>query len=183
MSKSGWDRKNWAGLAPNGIGQVKPNHYLEMAKVVWRNRDQLPFAWRILTRGVCDGCALGTTGIHDFTMDGVHLCMIRLDLMRLNTMPALDVKRLNNVGDLAQMSAADLRELGRLPYPMIRRKGDSGFTRISWDEAASFAGKRLAQTDPRRLAFYLTSRGLTNEAYYAAQKAARFLGTNNIDNL
>jgi len=36
--------------------------------------------------------------------------------------------------------------------------------------------------DPHRIAFYLTSRGLTNEAYYVAQKAARFLGTNNIDN-
>ena len=67
-----WNRSNWAGLAPNGVGQVKPNHYLEMAKVVWRNRDQLPFAWRILTRGVCDGCALGTAGVRDFTMDGVH---------------------------------------------------------------------------------------------------------------
>src|SRR5262249_43555937 len=84
-----WNRSNWAGLAPNGVGQVKPNHYLEMAKVVWRNRDQLPFAWRILTRGVCDGCALGTAGVRDFTMDGVHLCMVRLELMRLNTGPAL----------------------------------------------------------------------------------------------
>ncbi|HKB48227.1 MAG TPA: molybdopterin-dependent oxidoreductase, partial [Ktedonobacterales bacterium] len=33
-----------------------------------------------------------------------------------------------------------------------------------------------------RMAFYLTSRGLTNEVYYVAQKAARFLGTNNVDN-
>ena len=32
------------------------------------------------------------------------------------------------------------------------------------------------------MAFYLTSRGLTNETYYVAQKVARFLGTNNIDN-
>src|SRR4029079_3202625 len=29
---------------------------------------------------------------------------------------------------------------------------------------------------------YLTSRGITNEVYYAAQKAARFLGSNHIDN-
>ena len=32
------------------------------------------------------------------------------------------------------------------------------------------------------LAFYLTSRGITNEVYYAAQKAARFLGTHHVDN-
>src|SRR5215510_15954374 len=92
MAKSGWDKSSWVSLAPNGLGYVKPNHYLEIAKVVWRNRDELPFAWRILTRGVCDGCALGTTGLHDFTMDGVHLCMVRLELLRLNTMPALDIK-------------------------------------------------------------------------------------------
>ncbi|MBP6822418.1 MAG: formate dehydrogenase, partial [Acidobacteria bacterium] len=85
MSKTGWNKSNWVSLIPNGIGHVKPNHYLDMAKIVWRNRDQLPYAWRILTKGVCDGCALGTAGVHDFTMDGIHLCMVRLELMRLNT--------------------------------------------------------------------------------------------------
>src|ERR1044072_2469034 len=182
MSKSGWDRKSWAGLAPNGIGQVKPNHYLEMAKVVWKNKGELPFAWRILTRGVCDGCALGTSGVHDFTIEGIHLCMVRLDLMRLNTMPALDVKRLENAEALRQMNAAELRELGRLPFPMIRRRGERGFTRITWEEAIDTIAARLSITDPRRMAFYLTSRGLTNETYYVAQKAARFMGTNNVDN-
>ncbi|MGH9935120.1 MAG: FdhF/YdeP family oxidoreductase, partial [Blastocatellia bacterium] len=130
-----WNRSNWVSLAPNGVGHVKPNHYLEMAKVVWRNRDQLPFAWRILTQGVCDGCALGTSGIHDFTMDGVHLCMVRLELMRLNTGPALDVRRLEDADALARLPAAELRELGRLPYPMLRRRGEKGFARVAWDEA------------------------------------------------
>ena len=177
-----WNPKHWASLAPNGIGHVKPNHYLDMAKVVWRNRDQLPYAWRILSQGVCDGCALGTSGLHDFTMDGVHLCMVRLELLRLNTMPALDVRVLEAAEALAQMSAAALRELGRLPYPMLRRRGARGFTRITWDEALQLAADKAAATDPQRLAFYLTSRGLTNEAYYVTQKAARFLGTNNVDN-
>ncbi len=182
MPNSRWDRKNWVSLAPNGIGQVKPNHYVEIVKTIWRNRDELPFALRILTKGVCDGCALGTTGIHDFTMDGVHLCMARLDLMRLNTMPALDVKCLEDVNKLARLTAAELRELGRLPYPMIRRRGERGFTRASWDEAVDVISRHAARTDPLRMAFYLTSRGLTNETYYVAQKAARFLGTNNVDN-
>ena len=182
MARAKWDRSSWVSLVPNGLGQVKPNHYFEMARVAWRNRDQLPFAWRILTRGVCDGCALGTAGIHDFTMEGVHLCMVRLDLMRLNTMPALDVKRLADAKALAQMTAAELRELGRLPYPMVRRRGERGFTRVTWDEAADLIAAHVTKTDPHRLAFYLTSRGLTNETYYVAQKAARFLGTSNIDN-
>ncbi|MEK6284224.1 MAG: FdhF/YdeP family oxidoreductase [Acidobacteriota bacterium] len=182
MAKPKWNSKTWVSLMPNGIGQVKPNHYAEILKTVWRNRDELPFALRILTKGVCDGCALGTTGIHDFTMDGVHLCMIRLDLMRLNTMPALDVRSFEDAGKLARMSGAELRELGRLPYPMIRRRGEPSFTRVTWDEAISVIAARIDRTEPDRLAFYLTSRGLTNEAYYVAQKAARFLGTNNVDN-
>jgi molybdopterin-dependent oxidoreductase alpha subunit len=37
-------------------------------------------------------------------------------------------------------------------------------------------------TAPERIAFFLTSRGITNEVYYVAQKVARFLGTNNVDN-
>jgi molybdopterin-dependent oxidoreductase alpha subunit len=182
MSGKGWNSKTWVSLMPNGIGQVKPNHYAEIVKTIWRNRDELPFALRILTKGVCDGCALGTTGIHDFTMEGVHLCMIRLDLMRLNTMGALDVKHLTDARELARMSAAELRELGRLPYPMLRRRGEPGFTRATWDQATSVIAERVERIEPNRLAFYLTSRGLTNEVYYVAQKAARFLGTNNVDN-
>jgi molybdopterin-dependent oxidoreductase alpha subunit len=182
MPKKILDNDSWVSLSPNGIGFTKPNHYLEMAKVVWRNRDELPFAFRILTQGVCDGCALGTTGVHDFTLDGVHLCMVRLDLLRLNTMSALNVKHLENADKLGKKTAKELRELGRLPYPMIRRRGEQGFTRLSWDEAANVVAKHIQQTDPQRLAMYVTSRGLTNEAYYAAQKAARFLGTNNVDN-
>src|SRR6266480_2296332 len=82
MAKQGWNSRTWVSLIPNGIGQVKPNHYAEILKTIWRNRNEIPFALRILTSGVCDGCALGTTGVHDFTMDGIHLCMVRLDLMR-----------------------------------------------------------------------------------------------------
>src|SRR5215831_5719501 len=153
-----------------------------MARVAWKNRDQLPFAWRILSQGVCDGCALGTTGLRDFTMDGVHLCMVRLDLLRLNTAPALDMKMFGDAGRLSRLTAAELRELGRLPYPMVRHRGDKGFTRVTWEDALGLIAKRISQSDPARLAFYLTSRGLTNETYYVAQKAARFLGTNSVDN-
>lgn len=177
-----WDKTSWAGLAPNGIGQIKPNHYLEMAKTIWRNKDELPFAWRILTRGVCDGCALGTTGVRDFTMEGIHLCMVRLDLLRLNTMPALDHRILDDAAALTGLTAAEMRELGRLPYPMIRRRGHKGFERVSWQAAIETIAERVRRTSPDRIAFYLTSRGLTNETYYVAQKAARFLGTNNVDN-
>jgi len=177
-----WKPSLWAGIVPNGIGQIKPNHYLDMAKTVWRNRDQLPYAWRILSRGVCDGCALGTTGLKDFTMSGVHLCTVRLNLLRLNTMPAMDSSRLGDVKSLSRLTSGELRQLGRLPYPFVQTKGDDGFRRVSWDEALDLIATRIRATTPERLAFYLTSRGISNEVYYVAQKVARFLGTNNVDN-
>src|SRR5262249_15827091 len=108
----------WVSLIPNGVGQIKPNHYWDMLRVAWQNRDQPLFGWRILRDGVCDGCALGTTGLRDFTMKGVHLCMVRLNLLRLNTMPALDTHVLEDVSTLKQMKENELRALGRLPFPM-----------------------------------------------------------------
>src|SRR5436305_1948500 len=153
-----------------------------MAKVVWNNRDNLPYAWKVISRGVCDGCALGVAGLHDWTIDGVHLCMTRLNLLRLNTMPAMDVSVLADVSKLQSMDNAQLREMGRLPYPMVRQRGEKGFRRITWDEAYSRIAKRIRASNPKRFAFFVTSRGVTNEVYYMAQKAARFLGTNNVDN-
>ena len=172
----------WAGLVPNGLGQVKPNHYGDMLRVLWRNRDELPFAWRILRDGVCDGCALGTSGLRDWTMDGVHLCMVRLQLLRMNTMGPLDPAKLADVAALAEHDGRALRELGRLPVPLRRRHGERGFTPVSWAEALGELAAAVRAADPRRLAFYLTSRGVTNETYYVAQKVARALGTNHVDN-
>ncbi len=167
---------------PFGLGRWKPKHFRDMAGVVWRNRDNLPYAWRVLSRGVCDGCALGVAGFHDWTIDGVHLCMTRLNLLRLNTMPELNIARLNDIASLEQLDNRQLRELGRLPYPMLRENDAPEFRRITWDEAYQRIARRIRGADPRRIAFYLTSRGITNEVYYVAQKVARFLGTNNIDN-
>src|ERR1700752_4900847 len=94
---------------PFGLGETKPKHYREMVRALWENRDQLPFAWRILTRGVCDGCALGTSGLSDWTLPGTHLCMVRLELMRLNTMPALDPDVLSDLPSLSGHTSAELR--------------------------------------------------------------------------
>jgi molybdopterin-dependent oxidoreductase alpha subunit len=153
-----------------------------MAAVLWKNRDNLPYAWKVLSQGVCDGCALGVAGFHDWTIEGIHLCMTRLNLLRLNTMPAMDPTRLGDVSHLRRFNNAQLRELGRLAYPMLREKNAAGFRRVTWDEAWQRIAARLRGLDPKRWALFVTSRGVTNEVYYMAQKVARFLGTNNVDN-
>ena len=167
---------------PFGLGQTKPHHYRDMLRVLWDNRDSLVYARRIIRHGVCDGCSLGPAGLHDNTIPGIHLCMSRLKLLRLNTMPSIPEQELSDLSRLRALSSSQLRRLGRLPYPMVYRRGETRLRRITWDEALRLAGRGLEAADPNRVAFYTTSRGLTNEVYYVAQKFARLLGTNNIDN-
>src|SRR5437879_10575153 len=120
-------QKDWKerlkAAVPFGLGQVKPKHFRDMAKVVWKNRDNLPYAFKVLRRGVCDGCALGVAGFHDWTIQGVHLCMTRLNLLRLNTMPALDPRRLEDVAQLKPLDKPQLREVRRLPFALLRENG------------------------------------------------------------
>src|SRR6187455_3177786 len=106
---------------PFGLGRTKPKHFRDMLGVVWKNRDNLGYAYKVLSRGVCDGCALGVAGFHDWTIKGVHLCMTRLNLLRLNTMPELDTRLLEDVSQLKTKTNAELRALGRIPYPMLRK--------------------------------------------------------------
>ena len=179
-------RTSWgerlARLSPFGLGHTKPKHIRDMLRVVWINRDNLPHAWRVLTKGVCDGCALGVAGLNDWTIKGPHLCLTRLNLLRLNTVSEFDPALLADVSELAKKDNAELRALGRLAYPMVRRHGEKGFSRVSWGEANERLGARMRATPPERLAVFVTARGVTNEVYYAAQKVARFLGTPHIDN-
>src|SRR5262250_1082958 len=177
-----WKPSLWASVIPRNPMERKPNQYWEILRTTLENRDQLPFAWRILNHGVCDGCALGTTGLKDWTTDGIHLCMVRLELMRLNTSPALNPDHLADVSALSSATSQNLRALGRLPEPMIRRQCDKGFRTVSWEEAYETVAEHIRSTTPDRLAVYLTSRGMMNEHYYAAQKAARAMGTNHVDN-
>ena len=82
---------------------------------------------------------------------------------------------------VARRGAARARAAARADAAATRRARVSAGRR--WDEALDRLAAELRATSIRSAsAFYLTSRGITNEVYYAAQKAARFLGTNHVDN-
>lgn len=181
MDRGRRDKRARRSLVPFGIGEVKPHHYLEMGRILWDNKGHWGYAWRVLNDGVCDGCALGTSGLKDWTIEGTHLCLVRLNLLRLNTMDAFDPAILADVERLPR-DGKKLRNLGRIPYPMRRRRGEKGFERVSWETAIDEIGRALGQADPRRVACYMTSRGICNETYFAAQKAWRALGSPHIDN-
>jgi molybdopterin-dependent oxidoreductase alpha subunit len=175
--------KLWASKVPFGLGKVKPKHIRDTMKVVWDNKDNLNYAKNIITKGVCDGCALGVSGLYDQTLAGPHVCTTRLNVLRLNTMPAMKEEIVHaDIDELRQYTSAELRELGRVPYPLIRRPGERKFSRIDWDDAMDIIANKMKKLDPKNYGFFLTSRGITNESYYVAAKVARFLGTNNIDN-
>jgi molybdopterin-dependent oxidoreductase alpha subunit len=168
-------------LIPFGLASEKPRHFRDMARVAWINRDNLPYAWRVLNHGVCDGCSLGPYGLKDNVISGTHLCMTRLNLLRLNTMPAAADARFQDIENLRSMSNEELHRLGRIPYPMVLRRGDKGFSRLTWEQALDLIADEMKPVAPERMAFFATSRGLTNEAYYTFQKLPRMLGTNNVD--
>lgn len=159
----------------------KPRHYREMLGVLWDNRGRWGYAFRILRHGVCDGCSLGPRGLRDDVISGVHLCLTRLGLLQLNTLRPLKPGALDEAGKLEKLDGRGLQKLGRLDHPYLRRRGERGFTRLSWDEAERLAADAIRATAPDRMGFFATSRGLGNEAYYAFQKLARAAGTNNVD--
>jgi molybdopterin-dependent oxidoreductase alpha subunit len=85
------------------------------------------------------------------------------------------------VAHLRTLSNEALHRLGRIAFPLRLRRGARGFERIGWDEAAQSVARALAATSGERMGFFVTSRGLTNEAYYTIQKLARVAGTANLD--
>jgi hypothetical protein len=107
--------------------------------------------------------------------------MSRLKLLRNNTMGPFVAADVLDIGRLRKMNERQLRKLGRVPFPMIYRPGDRGFSRVSWSEALGLIGERLGKIPPTRQAWFATSKGITNETYYAFTKAARAMGTNNVD--
>lgn len=169
-------------IVPFGLlVRTKPRHYREMLSIAWQNRGRWRYAWRVLTRGVCDGCSLGPRGLRDDVLPGTHLCITRLRLLKLNTMGAIPEPLLDDVAHLRSLTNEQLHDLGRVARPLRLRRGATKFERISWDEAARAIGGALAKGSPDRVGFFVTSRGLTNESYYAIQKLARVAGTAHLD--
>ncbi len=174
--------QRWLAWFPFGLFvKTKPRHFREMLQVLWDNRWRWRYAWRILTRGVCDGCSLGPRGLADDVIPGVHLCLTRLKLLKLNTMGPIDDSALGDIEALRKLDNGQLHRLGRVPYPLIRKRGARGFSKISWDEATALVARKMAASPADAMGMFLTSRGLTNETYYVAQKLARLAGTPHVD--
>ncbi len=133
-----------------GLGQQKPHHYREMLKVAWENRDQLPFAWRILSAAASATAARwAPPACRDWTLPGTHLCMVRLELLRLNTAPALDPRSLAIVAPLRRphvTRAARARPAAGADAAARRR---ARLSRRHWDEALDRIAREARATSIR----------------------------------
>lgn len=143
-----------SSLVPFGMHhRSNPRPYRDLLSAIWENKWHLPYAWNILKRGVCDGCSLGSYGLRDTVVGGLHLCTSRFKLLRLSTMGALNLSVIKDVGRLQALEPEKLRSLGRLAYPMIRRKHDRGFAQIAWPEAFEIICSAIHDTPPPRTWF------------------------------
>ena len=178
-------RDLWVGFKPNGIGETKPNHYREIAQDRLGEPRQPPVRVADPAQG-----------------------RVRRLRARGRRLPRLDDHRRAPLHDpprpaagqhdgrarpggarrrrrrCGSSSGTELRDLGRLAVPDgAPARASRGFTRVVVGRGA----RPRRRPDPRDARptgsrVYLTARGITNEVYYVAQKATRFLGTNNVDN-
>jgi len=66
----------------------------------------------------------------------------------------------------------------RIKKPLKREGGK--LVEISWEEALNIIAEKIKETDPEKIAFYVSS-STTNEVQFLVQKFARRLGCDNID--
>ena len=85
------------------------------------------------------------------------------------------------LSDFRDLTPRETEKLGRLGFPVLKRKGEDRYARVSWDEAMAFAAERFRATDPSKSFFYSSGRS-SNEAGFVLQLLARLYGTNNVNN-
>jgi len=82
---------------------------------------------------------------------------------------------------LKTLTTDDLAQLGQLTYPYIRRRGESGFQRLTWEEALPIAGRGLSKIPGKKLAFLAGPQIGSDEDIYAFCKWAYASGSTNLD--
>jgi len=168
-----------AGGLPFGLGSGAG--VSAVLRALWSLRADPVYAARLLTQSVGDGCGLGSWGMDHPVLPGRHLCPNRVARVRQELSDGLVLADVLNVEALRTRSPAALRALGRLPFPMVRRRGDRGFSRASWDEALALAAAALQSAPGERQGWLAGRDRLTNEAAYALSLTIERTGSPNLD--
>ena len=137
----------------------------------WKSRRELRFGLDILRHGVCDGCSLGSSGLRDQVQEGLHLCRLRLADLSRWTRPALQPDNLPDSEELRSLDPASLNALGRLPIPLLWRRGEPGFKPMHWVDADKLLASRISAAR-ERWSLLVDSRSSTNEGYFVLRRMA-----------
>jgi hypothetical protein len=165
-----------AGGLPFGLGAPRAHDMGETLRALWSLRAAPGYASRVLSQSVGDGCSLGSSGTDHPALPGRHLCINRLLRLEAEIADELVLADVLDMGWLRRQSAAGLRALGRIPFPLIHRAGGRGFERIGWRDALERVGARLGEIPPERQGWYAGTDRLTNEAAWALKTAAARAG-------
>lgn len=107
----------------------------------WAARNHVGYALDVLRHTACAGCSLGSVGLRDHVRPGLHLCRRRLDgLSRIVAPPVPDP----TLGGTDLLDADQLRTLGRLTSPLLRRAGGR-FEVLPWEDATHLLRARLEE--------------------------------------
>ncbi len=169
-----------ASWVPFGLDRPGPRRGPGLARAAWRARHHPRFALDVLRYGVCGTCELGTHGLRDDAIAGVHFCSRRLDDLPRYLAEAFDPHQLPEVAGLRKRTAEQLRSLGRIPVPLVWRAGQSHFTPVGWPDALHLAATRIREAK-RPWAALADPGALSNEGFFCLQSVARTLGTPHID--
>jgi anaerobic selenocysteine-containing dehydrogenase len=169
-----------ASLVPFGFGLPRDLSPSDVAAAAWRNRRSLRFGLDIIRYGVCTTCELGSHGWHDDVIAGTHLCHRRLREVDRWTRDAFDPLKLPRIDALQALSAEELRALGRVPVPLIRRAGEPRLQPLSWEDAQNLVASRLGDRT-RPWGMLVNPAETSNEGLFCLKRLAVAGDTPHID--
>jgi len=89
-----------------------------------------------------------------------------------------------NAGSVCSKGVSELISIDtttRLLRPKMRKSLEEPWEIVSWEESINAIVKKIEQTPPQKIGFYLSGQLLTEDYYIANKLGKGFLGTNNVD--
>ncbi len=89
-----------------------------------------------------------------------------------------------NQGKVCSKGVSELISIqtpNRLLRPVMRAHLDENFLTTSWEEAIERIARKIQETPPEKIGFYLSGQMLTEDYYVANKLGKGFIGTNNVD--
>jgi len=178
---TGWRRSGWVSLATERDRPPEATPLPRHGHGGVGQRRHPKYARRLLTKGACDGCALGWLGCTTGRSMG-STCARPGSTSSSSTPPTPSTTAASPTSP--RSPSARPPSCGRWagwPTPCAADAARRGFQRVSWDEALGVVAGAIAAAPPDRVALYLTSRGHHQRDVLRGRQAARAMGVASVD--